>query len=149
MVRWWKKRQKDMKEYSIASVIDLFFFSAGTRQVCCPPGNIACIKLPSLIIRPNEMQLQLDSSMLTRRSCRHYTVVQKVHELFSPICDLALLILQKWKASHIWSFVFLRIWLCTFLQGSIIRVCLMIQNQHVGIGGWPRLSVGGKGNAEA
>lgn len=41
------------------------------------------------------MQLQLDSSMLTRQSRRHYTVVQKVHELFSPIRDLALLILQK------------------------------------------------------
>lgn len=55
------------------------------------------------------MQLQLDSSMLTRWSCRHYMVVQKVHELFSPIRDLALLILRKWKASRIWVLVFLGI----------------------------------------
>lgn len=35
------------------------------------------------------MQLQLDRSTLTGWSRRHYTVVQKVHELFSPIRDLA------------------------------------------------------------
>lgn len=76
------------------------------------------------------MQLRLDRSMLIRRSHRHYIAIQKVHELFMPICDLTVLILQKWKA-----------FLCC--TGHLMGCCLSVSHTCVCNRGFHEKAVSG------